>query len=161
MKQTRKILYLTMAISIGFTMTSFAYRFDPNTHVGPVTEEDIQDIEADRAEQSILDNLSGIEYDENTRSYYEDFYPKAGKGSWMQNESGRWYQLEDGSFYKGGWVRVDGKRYYFDENGYMKIGWIEKKTHWYYTDEEGVMVTGSRQIDGTSYEFDAYGMMSE
>lgn len=160
MKKGRKIFYTTIILTMGFTMTSFARRHNPSTHVGPITDEDMQDLEADIAEENILDNLSSsIEYDENTDSYYEDFYLKAKPGSWMSNDTGKWYQLENGGYYTNGWVRIDGKRYYCDENGYIKIGWIQAGDRWYYTDDEGVLVTGERRIDGTTYQFDAYGIM--
>ncbi|WP_097004825.1 hypothetical protein [Lacrimispora amygdalina] len=159
MNQIRKIFYITTILSTGFTITSFANRYNPETHIGPLTEEDVQDINADQAEQKYLDNLPSIEYDENTESYYEDTYTKAKPGSWMSNDTGKWYQLEDGSYYTNGWVRINGKRYFFDEKGYMKIGWIQIGDKWYYTDDSGVMVTAERRIDGVTYNFNAYGIM--
>lgn len=160
MKKSTKLLSLTLVMSAGFTMTSLAQRFNPQTHIGNITEEDVQDLNADLAEENILNGLSSsIAYDENTDTYYEDYYTKAGPGSWVEDENGWWYRMDDGTYYTKGWVRVDGDRYYFDENGYMKTGWIESGKYWYYADDSGVMVTGTRQIDGKSYTFNAYGIM--
>lgn len=161
MKQLRRIFYMTTILSISFTVTSYANRYNQEIHVGPVTEEDVLDIKAELAEREYLASLPSIEYDENTDSYYEDNCPKAKPGSWMSDEVGKWYQLEAGSYYKNGWVRIDEKRYFFDENGYMKIGWIQVGTHWYYTDDTGVMVTGELQIGGVIYNFNAYGIMKD
>lgn len=161
MKQIRRIFYMATILSTSFTITSFANRYNPETQIGPLTEEDIQNMNADLAEQNYLNNLPSIGYDENTDSYYEDTCLKAKPGSWMSNDIGKWYQLENGSYYKNGWVRIDGKRYFFDENGYMKIGWIQVGNNWYYTDDTGVMVTGERRIDGVTYNFNAYGIMKK
>ena len=39
---------------------------------------------------------------------------------WTRDETGkRMYRKPDGSFVKGGWLRVDDESYYMDENGYM------------------------------------------
>ena len=159
MKQIRRIFYITTILATSFTITSFANRYNPETQIGPLTEEDIQNMNADLSEQDYLNNLPSIGYDENTDSYYEDTYLKAEPGSWMSNDIGKWYQLQNGKYYKNGWVRIEGKRYYFDENGYMKIGWIQIGNNWYYTNDTGVMVTGKLQIDGVTYEFNAYGVM--
>lgn len=161
MKQIKRIIYMTAILSTSITITSFANRYNPETQIGPLTEEDIQNMDADLAERNYLSNQPSIEYDENTDSYYEDTYVKAKPGSWKSNDSGKWYELENGNYYKNGWVRIEGKRYYFDENGYMKIGWIQIRSNWYYTDDTGVMVTGERRIDGVTYNFNAYGIMKK
>ena len=49
----------------------------------------------------------------------------AGMGSWQQNETGWWWQRNDGSYPAGEWKWVDGdgdgtaESYYFDGNGYL------------------------------------------
>lgn len=40
---------------------------------------------------------------------------------WKQDETGWWYQNDDGSYLKDGWHWVDGRCYYFDGNGYCLI----------------------------------------
>lgn len=49
----------------------------------------------------------------------------AGMGSWQQNETGWWWQRNDGSYPAGEWKWIDGdgdgtaESYYFDGNGYL------------------------------------------
>lgn len=162
MRYISKAIYLSLTLSMICSMTAFARRYDPDAQIGPITAEDAWNLDLDRTEEDIINRItSAIEYDENTDTYYEDTYTKAAPGNWRQDDKGWQYHLDDGTHYVNGWVRIDGTRYYFDENGYMKTGWIQKNDHWYYTDETGALVTGSRQIDGITYSFNAYGQMAE
>lgn len=49
----------------------------------------------------------------------------AGMGSWQQNETGWWWQRNDGSYPASEWKWIDGngdgtaESYYFDQNGYL------------------------------------------
>ncbi|XBG90399.1 hypothetical protein V4S38_10260 [Enterococcus cecorum] len=75
---------------------------------------------------------------------------------WKENSTGRWYQLEDGSYPKNAWKYIDGSRYFFDEHGYMVHDkWIGNyylksngqmaKNEWigkFYVDQNGVWVPG-------------------
>ena len=38
---------------------------------------------------------------------------------WKENSTGKWYQLEDGSYPKNAWKFIDDSWYYFNEYGYM------------------------------------------
>lgn len=40
-------------------------------------------------------------------------------GVWKQDQTGWWYQNDDGSYVKSGWHTIDGKSYYFGDDGYM------------------------------------------
>lgn len=40
-------------------------------------------------------------------------------GQWLQDEKGKWYQNDDGSYTVNGWQTIDGKQYYFGPEGYM------------------------------------------
>ena len=40
---------------------------------------------------------------------------------WKQDETGWWYQNDDGSYLKDGWNWIDGRCYYFDEAGYCLL----------------------------------------
>ena len=40
-------------------------------------------------------------------------------GQWQQNETGWWYQNDDGSYPSSCWQEINGKFYYFDGDGYM------------------------------------------
>lgn len=42
-------------------------------------------------------------------------------GAWKQDETGWWYQNEDGSYLSSGWTWVDGRCYYFTPEGYCLI----------------------------------------
>lgn len=42
-------------------------------------------------------------------------------GEWKQDETGWWYQNEDGSYLSSGWTWVDGRCYYFTSEGYCLI----------------------------------------
>ena len=73
---------------------------------------------------------------------------------WKENSTGKWYQLEDGSYPKNAWKFIDDSWYYFNEYGYMvhdkwvghyylksngqmaKNEWIGK----FYVDQNGVWV---------------------
>ena len=39
-------------------------------------------------------------------------------GQWKQDDTGWWYQNEDGTYVKSEWSWIDGKCYYFNEDGY-------------------------------------------
>ncbi|ENY93451.1 hypothetical protein HMPREF1093_03527 [Hungatella hathewayi 12489931] len=40
-------------------------------------------------------------------------------GEWKQDQTGWWYQNDDGSYSKSGWHNIDGQSYYFGDDGYM------------------------------------------
>ena len=40
---------------------------------------------------------------------------------WKQDETGWWYQNDDGSYLKDGWNWIDGRCYYFDRAGYCLL----------------------------------------
>lgn len=40
-------------------------------------------------------------------------------GGWKNNETGWWYENDDGSYVQNSWKTVDGKEYYFGSDGYM------------------------------------------
>lgn len=42
---------------------------------------------------------------------------------WQVDTQGWWYANEDGTYFKNGWLEMDGKQYHLDENGYMQTGW--------------------------------------
>lgn len=45
---------------------------------------------------------------------------------WHEDESGRWYQNADGTYFADGFQEIDGVNYSFDSNGYLQTGWVEK-----------------------------------
>ena len=104
-----------------------------------------------------------------------------GKGQWIQNDKGWWYQYADGSYAKNTWEAINGAWYHFDSNGYMQTGWFTEGTakyyldpvsgamktgwqlinnKWYYFNGSGIMLTGWQWIGNTCYYFDGSGVMA-
>lgn len=40
-------------------------------------------------------------------------------GQWLTDDTGWWYQNDDGSYLQNGWHEIDGKQYYFQPDGYI------------------------------------------
>lgn len=82
-------------------------------------------------------------------------------GKWIQNETGWWYQKNDGTFPSNGWFQdpATAKWYFFNAEGYMVTGWIDWNGARYYCGPGGEMYTGTCTVDGTSYTFDASGAL--
>lgn len=56
---------------------------------------------------------------------------------WHEDESGRWYQNADGTYFADGFQEIDGVNYSFDSNGYLQTGWVEKGVNDYFFNEDG------------------------
>lgn len=74
----------------------------------------------------------------------------------------KWQYLENGTPFNAGWKQIGSNWYYFDADGYMHTGWLTDNGKRYYLESkvgsgQGVMVTGTREINGKSYSFDASG----
>lgn len=69
------------------------------------------------------------------------------QGKWIQDKTGWWYQLEDGTYPSNGWMKIKGKWYFFGEYGYMKTGWLKDGDYWYYLQKDGSMAQDTT-IDG-------------
>ncbi len=75
----------------------------------------------------------------------------------------RWQYLVNGTPYNSGWLKIGTVWYYFDSDGYMHTGWLtDTDGKRYYLESkvgsgQGQMVTGTREINGVSYTFDASG----
>lgn len=83
-----------------------------------------------------------------------------GKGQWIKNDKGWWYQYADGSYAKNTWAAINGAWYHFDSNGYMQTGWFTEGTAKYYLDQvSGVMKTGWQLISNKWYYFNGSGIM--
>ena len=83
-------------------------------------------------------------------------------GSWKR-VSYHWQYLVNGAPFNQGWRQVNGSWYYFDADGYMHTGWLQWNGHWYYLESKvgstcGTMITGTKDINGTSYSFGADGI---
>ena len=56
---------------------------------------------------------------------------------WHEDESGKWYQNADGTYYAGGLQDIDGSTYYFSDNGYAQTGWVSVGFDDYYFNDDG------------------------
>lgn len=79
-------------------------------------------------------------------------------GQWEQNETGWWYQNDDGSYPVSQWLTIDGKQYCFDADGYMKTGWVlTTQGNWYYLNPSGELRYDELTENGQVYYFDSNG----
>lgn len=78
---------------------------------------------------------------------------------WMQDDTGRYYRLSNGSYIRNKWEQIDGEWYLFDEAGYMKTGLVVVDGNTYYLDETtGAMAHDvQRTVNGITYTFDSSG----
>lgn len=81
-------------------------------------------------------------------------------GTWMEDETGWWYQISDGTWLANTWMQIPGEVetdwYFFDENGYMVTDWYLVDGEWYYLNplsdgRKGKMLIGWQLIDGEWY----------
>lgn len=75
-------------------------------------------------------------------------------GEWKQDNTGWWYQNDDGSYPTNTWQEIDGKQYYFGNDGYMfhdtttpdgyKVGsdgaWVENNVSIRYSTEDNALM---------------------
>ena len=73
------------------------------------------------------------------------------QGEWVKSAKGWWYRNCDGTYPKGCWQVIDGKRYYFNASGYMQTGWLKSGSDWYYLASSGVMAEGWTKVGGKWY----------
>lgn len=81
-------------------------------------------------------------------------------GEWKGNETGWWYQNDNGTNPVGTWTQIDGKWYYFKPDGYMNTGWIKVSDQWYFCESSGEMRTSDLQTDVFTFKFNADGSCS-
>ena len=82
------------------------------------------------------------------------------KADWHRDNTGWWYSLNNGSYYKNADAFIDWKSYRFNNSGYMVTGWDyhqfllnnQKTEGWFYYDPvSGEQQTGWKEIDGKWY----------
>lgn len=79
-------------------------------------------------------------------------------GQWKQNDTGWWYQNDDGSYPVSQWKTIDEKQYCFDANGYMETGWmVTSQGNWYYLNPSGELRYDALTENGRTYYFDSNG----
>lgn len=52
-------------------------------------------------------------------------------GEWKQDNTGWWYQNDNGTYPMNGLKEIDQIWYYFDNTGYMKTGWYQFQNGWF------------------------------
>ena len=97
--------------------------------------------------------------------YYMDQKTAVVKTGWFEYKGNKYYlnPVKTSSTYgaaKTGWVRISGYWYYFNNDGTQKTGWLtltdnSGNVKKYYLDpnNNGKMVTGTKKINGTTYNF--------
>ena len=79
-------------------------------------------------------------------------------GEWKQDDTGWWYQNDDGGYPTSTWQNIDGKNYLFNDNGYMRTGWIKTVNgNWYYLNPTGEIRYEDLTENNTTYYFDSNG----
>lgn len=69
-------------------------------------------------------------------------------GQWKQDDTGSWYEHDNGSYVKNGWLADDGKWYHFDNDGYLqKNEWVMDSGRWYYLGADGACLVNTTTPD--------------
>ena len=77
--------------------------------------------------------------------------PALAAEGWQQNQTGWWYEYNDGSYVTASWKMVNGTWYYFNTDGYMSTGWIQENGKWFFADSTGAMQSGWVAVDNVYY----------
>lgn len=82
---------------------------------------------------------------------------------WNKDATGWWYctNVENYTYYKDSWQKIDGDWYSFDSSGYAKQStWFLDKGYWYYLKDNCKMATNEWvKVDGKYYYFGDQGGM--
>lgn len=77
---------------------------------------------------------------------------------WFQDVDGKWYHFDESGLAHKGWFKdADGKWYFFAYNGIMQTGLIKVDNKVYYMEDSGSLFAGTKNINGTDYNFTEYG----
>ena len=90
-----------------------------------------------------------------TSSTYEVVTYK--NGDWKEDEFGKKYISEDGSYPAELWLLIEGETYHFDSAGYITKGWLASGKNYYYFDEDGKLAANAETPDG--YKTDENGRL--
>ncbi|MCI8454815.1 MAG: hypothetical protein HFE84_09405 [Lachnospiraceae bacterium] len=73
-------------------------------------------------------------------------------GTFRSDETGIWYERDDGHYLTGWFQDMDGSWYCFDENGYARLGWyFEDGKRYYLANANGRMFTDCVAVQGGQY----------
>ena len=82
--------------------------------------------------------------------------------TWQKNNTGWWWQEDNGTWPANEWKVINGAKYSFDQRGYMRTGWYWDGNNWYYlgTANDGAMKIGWQKVNGKWYWLEADGKMA-
>lgn len=90
--------------------------------------------------------------------------PAYSENGWVKNDSGWWYDLGNGDYYKDCWKLINGSWFRFNQNGYaLEEQWYynESNNRWYWLDKGGYMANKAwRYINNKWYYFHENGEMA-
>lgn len=71
---------------------------------------------------------------------------------WKRNDTGWWYEYDNGTYPTDSWQLINGVWYHFNQAGYMDTGWVlDKDGRWYFTNSDGAMLTGWTVVENKGY----------
>ena len=73
--------------------------------------------------------------------------------AWKKDNTGWWYQEDNGTYTKSKWKKIGSEWYWFDTNGYMAVGWKKINNSWYYFKSDGAMLGKGWHKIGSSYYY--------
>ena len=85
--------------------------------------------------------------------------PEEDTVEWKNDDTGIFYEKEDGTRAVGWYEMTEDNWYYFDENGYRQTGWLKEGGTWYYLADNGLMQTGWQKDGETWYYLSESGAM--
>lgn len=89
--------------------------------------------------------------------------PAYSENGWVKNDTGWWYDLGDGDYFKDCWKLINGSWFRFNERGYaLENQWYhdEANNRWYWLTEGGYMASKAwKFINGKWYYFREDGVM--
>ena len=90
--------------------------------------------------------------------------PAYSENGWIKNDTGWWYDLGNGDYYKDCWKLINGSWFKFNSNGYiLENQWYheEDTDRWYWLDTGGYMASKAwRYINNKWYYFHENGEMA-
>lgn len=102
-----------------------------------------------------LDNSGAMKtgwMDQNGKWYYLDNSGVLSKG-WI-NDNGTWYYSDSQGVMQTGWLEDGGSKYFLKGSGAMATGWRDMDGAWYYFDGSGHMAKGMIDVNGLHYYMD-------
>ena len=81
------------------------------------------------------------------------------EGIWLMDNTGWWYEDEQGNALRNEWKKLDNNWYYFGNDNYSLRKWQKIDPYWFYMNNSGEMQRFWQKIDGYWYFFRNGGQM--